>query len=198
MTWTKWNSAFCHGFATECVTIRKTGQKWPAVATMHIACYGFPTSKVYVVLSTVDISFALWFIALSNSAVNPYIYFVLNWQFRTGAMVIFRSCRLRNRRVAAVSEEDKNSVANWTLSSRGSDHQKKTWAKFLNHGGKIGGIWWYSTSSAWQRRKTTMKTMMWLGKLNSGQIYYWLRQLSHYNRGVIDQSDSRKLLYLWF
>ena len=69
---------------------------WLPVATMHIACYGFPTSKACLVLRTVDISFALWFIALSNSAVNPYIYFVFNRNFRNGAMVIFRSCRLRN------------------------------------------------------------------------------------------------------
>ena len=94
---------------------------WLPVATMHIACYGFPTSKACLVLNTVDTSFALWFIALGNSAVNPYIYFVFNRNFRDGAMVIFRSCRLRNQRVAAVIEEDQNSVANWTLNSRGSD-----------------------------------------------------------------------------
>ena len=96
---------------------------WLPVATMHIACHTFPTRKVCCVLSTVDTSFALWFIALSNSAVNPYIYFIFNKNFRDGAMVIFRSCRLRNQRVAAVIEEDKNSVANWTLSSQGSDQE---------------------------------------------------------------------------
>ena len=68
---------------------------WLPVSALYFGCFAYPNSESCAILARREAFFTLWFVAYSNSAINPYIYFVFNQGFRQGARAIWSSLRAR-------------------------------------------------------------------------------------------------------
>ena len=86
---------------------------WLPVTTLNFVCLAQPmlTSESCSILRNQDFAFTLWFVAYSNSALNPLVYFIFNEHFRYGARMIWCSIRVccarlsdRHNQVGAIQE----------------------------------------------------------------------------------------------